>query len=387
METMPKIVLALALIAAAPAFGQTFKIDPVTSPAGASSLQANWSVTPSGDPLLSWVEIGKNGTASLRYSIRHGNTWSAPQTIVSGRQFFRHPAELPEVFALTGGTYMAHWIEMPEGADDAEYVYVSASKDGKTWSAPAMANQDKSPHQHGLAAMIESGNGEASIFWLQALKGEDFPATLMRTVVTADGKAVKEETIDPNVCTCCPTSVVKTGRGLLVAYRGNTADSIRDINVVRFENGKWLPSKNVYADKWKIDACPTNAAVAAAKGDSLAIAWYTAAGDKPRVEAAFSSDTGATFGKPVIVNTARSDGYASTVLDDDGSAIVSWLEQGGGATRVMARRVSANGALGPAVQVAQGSRMDLGYPRLLHAGSDTWIAWGNAKVQTARLEK
>ena len=102
---------------------------------------------------------------------------------------------------------------------------------------------------------------------------------------------------------------------------------------------------------------------------------------------AFSSDAGTTFGKPAIVNTTRSDGYASTALDDDGSAIVSWLEQGGGATRVMVRRVSASGVLGAPVQVAQGTRMDLGYPRLLHTGSDTWIAWGNTKVQTARLAK
>src|SRR5208282_866103 len=105
--------------------------------------------------------------------------------------------------------------------------------------------------------------------------------------------------------------VVKTGRGLLIAYRGNTAESIRDIDVIRFENGKWTASKNVYPDKWKIDACPTNAAVAAAKGDNLAVAWYTAAGDKPRVEVAFSANTGTTFGKPVVVNTAQAYGYAS----------------------------------------------------------------------------
>ena len=92
---------------------------------------------------------------------------------------------------------------MPEGDDDAEYVYVSASKDGKTWSAPAMANKDKSPHQHGLAAMIESGNGEASILWLQALKGEDFPATLMRTVVTAEGRRLKRR---PSIPTSAPAA-------------------------------------------------------------------------------------------------------------------------------------------------------------------------------------
>ena len=94
-----------------------------------------------------------------------------------------------------------------------------------------------------------------------------------------------------------------------------------------------------------------------------------------------------TWGKPVVVNTARSNGYTTTVLDDDGSAIVSLAgSREWGATRVMVRRVSAGaGVAGSVTQVAQGSRMDLGYPRLVHAGNETWIAWGNTKVQTAGL--
>ena len=40
--------------------------------------------------------------------------------------------------------------------------------------------------------------------------------------------------------------------------------------------------------------------------------------------------------------------------------------------------------------LGQGSRPNIGYPRLLQAGSETWIAWGNSgntKIQTARLVK
>jgi hypothetical protein len=38
------------------------------------------------------------------------------------------------------------------------------------------------------------------------------------------------------------------------------------------------------------------------------------------------------------------------------------------------------------VEVATGSRKDLGYPRILRAGNETWIAWNtNGKAQTAKL--
>ena len=66
--------------------------------------------------------------------------------------------------------------------------------------------------------MIMSGSGEASLFWLETPKGEDGPAYLMRTLVDLTGKEVREEILDRDVCTCCPTSVAKTAKGLIVAF-------------------------------------------------------------------------------------------------------------------------------------------------------------------------
>jgi hypothetical protein len=236
--------------------------------------------------------------------------------------------------------------------------------------------------------MVASGPREASLLWLQALKGEDGPVSLMRTIVGADGKEIKEEELDADVCSCCPTSVVKTAKGLLVAYRDHTSKDIRDIAVLRFENGRWSASKILYADKWEVNACPVNAASAAAKDSRVAISWYTEANDSPKVQLVFSSDAGATFTKPTAISMGYALGYASTALSDDGGAIVSWMEESKTSTRVLARAVSPAGAAGPVLQIAEGSRQSLGYPRLLRAGSDTWIAWGDAKsgVKTAQLK-
>jgi hypothetical protein len=43
--------------------------------------------------------------------------------------------------------------------------------------------------------------------------------------------------------------------------------------------------------------------------------------------------------------------------------------------------------MGPVTEVAKGARKALGYPRLLQAGGETWIAWGSedSKLETARL--
>jgi hypothetical protein len=250
-----------------------------------------------------------------------------------------------------------------------------------------MGSHDKSQAQHGLASMVASGDHEASLIWLQALKGDDGPASLMRSVISASGVELKEESLDPDVCDCCPTSVTKTARGLLIAYRSHTKENIRDIAITRFENGRWTAPKIVSADKWKLDACPINAASASAKGDKVALAWYTAAGDRPRIEYAASNDSGATFTKASVISSGEAYGYASTAIDDSGGAFVSWLERGGGNARLLVRYVSNSGIPGPVSEVSAGTRKDLGYPRILRLGGDLWIAWNTpSRVQTARLK-
>jgi hypothetical protein len=385
---MRSSLLLFALFA--PAFGQMLTTEPLANPAGPGSLQPSWSVTPDSNAVLSWIEPAKDGSYSLRYAVHRASAWSEARTIVSQRHFFRQPAEVPEVMALGPQLWMAHWIEMPNEANEAEYVYVSSSTDGVHWTAPAMAHQDRSAVQHGLASMVASGNNEASIFWLETPQGEDGPAYLMRTIVNGSGKEVREERLDPDVCQCCPTAVARTAKGLLVAYRAHTKEDIRDISVIRYENGRWSPSKNLNPDQWKINACPTNAAAVAAKGDRVAISWYTAGNNSPRVQIAFSADSGATFNKPILVSTGRAFGYTSVAIDDSGNAIVSWLEEGGNGARVLARQVTPAGMAGPVVKVAEGGRMALGYPKVFRSGNDTFLAWGSAregaKLETARLK-
>lgn len=379
-------LLLLVVVLALPGMGES-----IPNPSGLGSLQASWSTAKDGSPLLSWIETEKDDSYTLKYAERHGAQWTAPRIIAAHRQFFRQPAELPEVISLSDGTLVAHWVESPDDGSDTEFSYVSVAHDGVKWTAPVIIHKDRSKVQHGLASIVASGAGEASILWLEALKGEDGPVSLKRTVVSSEGKVLQEESLDNDVCTCCPTSVVKTAKGLLVAYRDHTPEDIRDISVMRLEGGKWTAPKNIHPDNWKINACPTNAAAAAAKGERVAIAWFTGAGNMPREQIVFSSDGGATFSKPVLLSTGRSFGYTSIALDEQGGALVSWLEAGADDARILLRPVSAAGVAGPVVEVAKGSRKSLGYPRILRSGDETLVAWTSentsAKVQTARVGK
>ena len=378
--------LFLGLVLTLPAFSQSFSATSLANPAGPGSLQPNWSAAPDGAAVLSWIEPERAGGFALKYAVRRSGAWLSTITIASKRHFFHHPAEMPEVLALPGGHWFAHWVESPGGDSDAEYVFVSSSTDGAHWTTPLQAHHDKSPVQHGLASMIATPDGGGSIFWLEALRGEDNPVALKRTLVDSTGKEIREEVIQSDVCGCCPTAVAKTSKGLLLAFRAHSQDNIRDIAVTRLENGKWTSPKLVNADNWQIEACPTNAAAVAAQGDHAVVAWFTGAQDKPREQIAFSNDAGTTFGKPVMLSSGRAFGYTSMALNDDGGAIVSWLEQSPDGAKVLVRQVTPAGIAGPILEVAKGGRMALGYPKLFHQGHDTFIAWGNTKhIETANL--
>ena len=385
---MRKLLLVVALTVAVSAIGQTLAPEAISNPAAAGSLQPNWSTAPDGSAVLSWIEP-TSGSYSLRYAVWKAGAWSQAHTITANRKFFRHAAEVPEILQLGDHQWMAHWIEMPKEESEAEFVYVSSSTDGVKWTPPTLAHHDKSEVEHGLASMAASGNGEVSLVWLEMLGGEDGPAALKRTVLNASGQIVKEERLDDDVCNCCPTAIARTSKGLVIAYRSRTKQDIRDIAVIRLENGQWTKPKVVHADNWHINACPTNAATIASRGDQLAVAWYTGAAPEPRVELALSSDGGATFSKTVTVSTGHAFGYASVALAEDGNAIVSWLQRGSGdaGAQVLARQVSPAGVMQPVVEVGKGGQSALGYPRVFHSGNETLIAWGGAKLQTARLKK
>jgi hypothetical protein len=385
---MKKVAYLLLYVSAVAGFGQKLTVAPAANPSTSGSIQPNWGLAGDGSLLLSWVQPAGEGLGTLQYAVRRGSSWSEARTIAAGRRFWRHPAEVPGLISLSDGTLLAHWVEKGKDSSDAEYTFVSSSRDGLHWTEPQMAHKDRSPVQHGLASMVASGPKEASLFWLQALKGEDGPVSLMRTVVGADGKEIKEEDLDSDVCSCCPTSAVNTAKGLLVAYRDHTPKDVRDIAILRFENGRWSNSKILHPDKWEINACPVNAASAAAAGTRVAVAWYTEADDTPRVQVAFSSDSGVTFGNPTAVSTRDTLGYASTALNSDGGALVSWIEEGASSAKALVRVVSPAGVAGPVIPVAEGSRTSLGYPKLGHSSNETWIAWGDSKtgVKTAQLK-
>ena len=114
-----------------------------------------------------------------------------------------------------------------------------------------------------------------------------------------------EASINKRVCECCQTATAVSADGPVVAFRDRSDQEIRDIHITRVDGGKWTDAVPVHADKWQIDACPVNGPALSARGKTVAVAWFTAAGGTGHAYAAFSQDAGRTCGLWPLVGSGE----------------------------------------------------------------------------------
>lgn len=335
-------------------------------PAGPGSVTPRLSPAPGG-LLLSWQEKAPEG-AALRFARWDGRAWSEPMLVARRRAMSVNGADFPSVVALAGGGYAAQWIE---SRGDARDVRVSTSADGRRWSAPRVLHADRSEAEHGFATLAPGAGGGFTAVWLDPSPAPGGPQRLVASDWGTGGPG-PERALDARVCDCCSTAAAASDGRLLVAYRDRGESELRDISVVAREGGAWGEPAPVSKDGWTIRGCPVNGPALAADGSRVALAWYTAAGDKPAVKVAFSGDGGRSFGQPVRVDEGIPAGRVDVALTADG-AVVSWLEAGE-RPRLAARAV-AGGKAGPAVSVAPVGGRAAGTPRLAAWEGRVIAAW------------
>ena len=366
--------------AARPAAG----LDSIGSPAGPGSAEPSLAVAPDGRVFMTWLEPLESGHA-LRFAALDGTRWSAARTIRTGRDFFVNWADFPSIEVLDGSRLAAHWLQRGNGGTYNYGVRIALSSDGgATWSAPIQPHRDSSRTEHGFVALWREPTpaGALGAVWLDGRKvkpGRD-PGNemmLMGTTLDARGRLGPEARLDERTCDCCQTAAAMTAAGPIVAYRDRSPDEIRDIHVTRRVGGTWTAGAPVHRDGWKVDYCPVNGPAVSAAGRRGALAWFTGAQERPRVQLAFSDDAGATFGGPVRIDGGSPAGRVDVALLPDGGALVTWIERTGGDTAaVRARRVTRDGKAGPALTVAASSAQRAsGFPRMAVTGGDVVFAW------------
>ncbi len=262
--------------------------------------------------------------------------------------------------AFGEGQLAAHWLQKSAtGTYDYDVRVAISPDDGQNWGPSFIPHTDGVAAEHGFVTMLPLENGRIFATWLDGrnTKGEGHdtgdghghgggPMTLRAAEFDANGQLFSEAELDARVCDCCQTDAAITSQGPVVVYRDRSKEEIRDISIVRQVDGRWLAPQPIHHDGWTIAGCPVNGPAIAAKGESVAVAWFTSASEEAQVKVAFSEDAGATFSDPIRVDDGENIGRVDIVLVEQGHAIVSWVEQLGDTGEVRLASVGPQGKLG-----------------------------------------
>ncbi|MGE0439259.1 MAG: sialidase family protein [Gemmatimonadales bacterium] len=391
MKTISLLATGLAILASP---GRVATPPPEwTGPVGSS--KPSLVATRNGELLVTWLEPAATGY-TLRLAATEKGVWGAPVTVTQSGRLFVNWADFPSVTETSTGTIVVHWLEKTEAKPYAYHVRLSTSADrGRTWSAPVTAHQDLSPTEHGFVSLVPNRDGSVSVGWLDggAMTDHNGSMSARMAVLQPDGTMTGETVLDARTCECCQLSMAMARSGLVVAYRDRSEEEVRDIAVVRQVNGKWTDPQPVHRDNWVWKACPVNGPSIAAAGDQVAVTWYTAAGGRPTVKAAFSANGGASFGTPVVIDQGSPLGRQQLQLLDAGRAAVVWLELAGDEAEWKVRTVDTRGTAGSPRTIGNTSRArDSGFPRTALLGTDLFVAWAEpgptpreSRVRVSRL--
>ena len=327
--------------------------------------------------MMIWYE----GDKHIVMSEFTGEKWTPKDTVVSSERFFKNWADLPQIFHIGSDTFALSWLEM-SGERTYDYdVKVAMSVDrGKTWSDPVIPHRDGVKGEHGFVSFFKY-LGETGLIWLdsRAMVPSDVSLSsggmrLYASTINPNGNLGPEIMLDDMVCECCPTSAVNTIEGPLIAYRDRSMDEVRNIQLA-FVNGTRLQYP-INEDGWVIPGCPVNGPKMAVNGDKVAIAWFTAPNNEPKVNMAFSKDGGISFGNPIQIDNGYAIGRVDVLWLDKESVIVSWLEEKSDNGELILKSLNAeNGSISFQTSFPINSGRGSGYPKLAKTDDRVFITW------------
>jgi len=331
---------------------------------------------------LSWMESRESGT-DLKFASFHEGGFEVANTVVTEPRMFVNWADLPSVMRVRDDHWIAHWLRYSADLTYSYDVVVSQSFDGgNSWGDPVSAHSDGTPTEHGFVSMHANNEGVA-LLWLDGRDtanppGEhilDTSMTLRSAVITTDGERISEQLVDDSVCDCCQTDVAIASTGPIAVYRDRSADEIRDIYITRYIDDHWEPGIPLHADDWKIAGCPVNGPAIVARDEHVAVAWFTAANNKPTMRVVISEDAGTTFGEPIEVASGRITGHAGLALMDDDSLAVSWVSRNkSGSNSINLRRHGTDGKLGPVHVVGETNQLRV-FPQIAYRDNHLILVW------------
>ncbi len=315
---------------------------------------------------LSWIEPDGE---DLRLQLQ---PWKGTtQTVVKSERLLQNWADLPSVLPVSGG-WIAAWPQRRE-EDGYDLRWARGQADG-SWAARGPVSDALEGPEFGFVSFAVGDSGTVSAFWLDGRASTTSHGGAMQlwTATIGPDGIENRRVVDDRVCDCCQTDAASTPRGPVVVYRDRSEDEVRDV---------WLagPSpeqrRRLGRDEWRIEGCPVNGPSVVASGETLAVAWYSAASSPGHVRVAFAQGD-AAFGDPIDVGDGAPLGRVDVAWLSEDAVAVLWLERTDAGAEIRLRRVTKDGTRSSSTTLAKtDASRSAGFPQLERYGDALAFAW------------
>ncbi len=388
-----KILIAVSCVGLtiASANASETALEIISSPAPLNSSLSRVVSDESGQVYLSWV-TQEDDLARFSFARLTHDGWTEPEVISEGNDWFVNWADFPGL-SVNEGSIAGFWLQKSAVNTydyDIHARFFDAAKN--QWNEASIIHKDGVSAEHGFVSMLPMRSGHTFFSWLDGRETtkDDGAMTLRGGIFDLSGKTMNEWELDHRVCDCCQTSSAITPLGPVVVYRDRSESEIRDIYIIRYSNGEWTEPKPIHNDHWQIAGCPVNGPAVSAKGNQVAVSWFTAKDDTPKVQLAISDDSGESFSAPVLVAGPNTNGRVGNVILDSGKIVVSWIDTTESEAKIVLSLYSAEGKFIESTHVAMTSASRRsGFPIIEGVGESVYVTWtdisASPQVKIARV--
>lgn len=364
----------------------------IQSPAAVNSFFPRLALSENNKTLhISWYSKAGTDTTRLYTAAREADKWSAIDLVAEGNDWFINWADFPNLLTFGNDSKAISYLQ--KSGDDlfAYDVHLKLSTtSGSDWATDLVPHNDGTQTEHGFVSMAPMGGNTLGMIWLDGRNYEEQghsdhdshgagDMSLRFARISEMATIEEEQELDARTCDCCQTALAATPSGLVAVYRDRSAEEVRDIAYTRYDKGEWTSPQILFADDWQIKGCPVNGPAIAAKGDEVAVAWFTAANAINKVQLIRSEDEGRSWAEPIIIDDQKPIGRVDVSLLPDRSAMVSWLDAEGA---LKVKRIRQDGTTAGAATVVklEGSRSS-GFPQMECSKDTLYLAWTENKEQ------
>ena len=335
---------------------------------------------------LSWVTKVNDSITALNYSYLADNKWQESKEILRGNNWFVNWADYPTI-SENNGNLISHVLKKSSKDIYSYDIKLNVLPQQKMqWNTNLPLHTDGTKTEHGFVTILPYKENAFFITWLDGrnmasnaghdMHGANGAMSIRTAEISAEGVVTNDILLDAKTCSCCQTTAAITNNGPVVLYRDRSETEIRDIVITRNVNGKWTAPKPIHNDNWKINGCPVNGPKIDVIGNDVAVAWFTAVNDEPKVKVVFSTDGGEKFENAIVVNKANTIGRVDISMLDNKNVIVSWMETKDQKTFLKAMKVHKSGKKSKPVIISEmNDSRKTGFPQMERNGDKMYFAW------------